>query len=178
MSARKPLQFLGISIGLGLVILAAAYLAPPRIGGKKTTVLNQAIGLETSVNCFFTDYGYLPENKERIKTAGPDGIVFLRVLLGMERTGNPLNTRGVKYLVAKEGKIDRGGLIYAKTGDDITGLYDPWGNPYVVLLDTDDDRNLSFRLGNRQVELKDRRVAVFSPGPDHKEGTADDVRTW
>lgn len=179
MSARKPLLFLGISIGLGLVFLAVGFLSQPGTRPtKKMKALNQATGVEVAVNSFFTDYGYLPGNKERIKTAGPDGILFLRVLLGMERADNPLNSREVKYLIAKEDTVDRGGLIYAKNGQDITGLFDPWGNPYVVLLDTDNDGKLAFRWGDRQVELKGRHAAVFTPGQDHKEGTADDVRTW
>ncbi len=179
MSARKPLLFLGISIGLGLVLLAVGFLAQPGMKPtKKLKALNQAFRVETAVNTFFTDYEYLPGNKERIKTAGPDGILFLRVLLGLERVDNPLNTRGVKYLIEWEGETGRNGLIYTKTGDDITGMFDPWGNPYVVLLNTDNDGKLAFRWGDRQVELKGRRVAVFSPGPDGKEGTADDVRTW
>mgnify|MGYP000848929468 CR=1 FL=1 len=173
MSAHKPLRSWRVPILLGLTILvglAATYSRTrPRPGCGGSTVLNQATGLETSVNCFFSDYGYLPGNKERLKTDGPDGIMSLRVLLGMERSGNPLNTREVKYLIAKEGKIDRGGLIYTKAGDDITGLYDSWGNPYVVLLDTDNDGTLAFRWGDHLVELKGRRAAVFTPGEDHKE---------
>lgn len=177
MSTRKLLLFLCISIGLGLVFFAVVFLAQSRTTSKKMKALNQATRLETSVNSFITDYGYLPGNKERIKTAGSDGILFLRVILGLEHTIT-LNTRGVKYLVESDSEISKNGLIYTKTGQDISGQFDPWGNPYVVLLDTDHNNTLSFRLGNRQVELKNRRVAVFSPGPDHKEGTADDVRTW
>lgn len=169
-------MLLGLTVVVGL---AARYSFPEsRPGCRRSLVLNQATGLETAVNSFFTDFEYLPGNKERFRTAGPDGILFLSVLLGRERVDNPLNTRGVKYLIEWEGETGRNGLIYAKNGQDITGMFDPWGNPYVVLLDTDNDGKLAFRWGDRQVELKDKCVAVFTPGLDGKEGTADDVKTW
>ena len=60
----------------------------------------------------------------------------------------------------------------------LEGLFDSWGSPYTVELDSDGDNKLRFILGSKTVELPDRIVAVHSPGPDGKQGTRDDVTTW
>ncbi|MDP4719761.1 MAG: hypothetical protein NWR51_02310 [Akkermansiaceae bacterium] len=58
------------------------------------------------------------------------------------------------------------------------GLYDEWGNPFTVFLDTDADGVLDLKLDMRETRLEGRKVAAVSPGKDGKLGTADDVRTW
>ena len=97
----------------------------------------------------------------------------------MEPAGeNPQNTRHVKFLSVKEGKKKRGGLIYAADGRSVEGLYDSWGFPYTVEIDTDYNETLEFKRGSKIETLKARIVAVHSPGPDGKQGTRDDVTTW
>lgn len=142
---------------------------------RKVTTLATATALESAVNNFFTEYGKLPGTHERITTENPTGISLLTVLLGLEKTEI---IRSVKFLAVREGKNHKNGLIYSVSGNSVEGLFDPWENPYTVILDTDYDEILRFKTGSKDVELKGRRIAVFSPGPDHKEGTSDDVRTW
>jgi hypothetical protein len=81
-------------------------------------------------------------------------------------------------LSVREGKNRKNGLIHSQSGDSVEGLFDPWGNPYTVILDTDDDEFLRFKIAGKDVKLNGRRVSVFSPGADRKEGTDDDIRTW
>ena len=145
------------------------------IRAKTTTTLSTAIALESAVHNFYTEFGKLPVTEDRVKTDTPTGISFLTIILGLEKSEN---IRGIKFLSVKEGKNRKNGLIYPESGDAIEGLFDPWGNPYTVILDSDYDEFLRFKIGTKDIELKGRRVAVFSPGPDHKEGTGDDVRTW
>jgi hypothetical protein len=144
---------------------------------KRTSQLQMATALETAIYNFHTEYGKLPITENRVKTDTPSGITLLTVLLGLEKSGEHQNTRDIKFLSVREGKNRKNGLIYSESGDSIKGLFDPWGNPYTVVLDTDLDEILRFKLGGKDIELKNRRVAAFSPGPDHQEGTSDDVRT-
>lgn len=135
--------------------------------------------LETAVNNFFTEYGKLPNVDSKITTDSPAGIQLLHILLGIEPAGeNPQNTSHVKFLSVKEGKEKRDGLIYAADGRSVEGLYDSWGNPYTVEIDTDYNEILEFKRGSRTETLKGRRVAVHSPGPDGIHGTRDDITTW
>ncbi len=156
---------------------------------KRTKCLAVCTGIEGAVNGFFTDYGILPtsttasagsDDSPAISTTEADGIALVTVLLGMENT---LNTRSVKYLTVKEGKNNKDGVIY--TGDTaIQGLYDPWGGPYWVQMDTNYDEMVKPKpkAANATVTLHGRRVAVWSNGADAATGadgkTADDVITW
>lgn len=185
-AAGRTRAFAGLFLG-GLVLAAglAAPSADKRTIKKAQTVttLHMATKVEEACQNFQVEYGYPPSGLPVLTTDSADGITLLNVLSGLESASSPLlNPRGIKFLTVREGKRvgnrGRSGLIWSNDSSMIEGLFDPWGNAFTVFLDTDDDNTLSFRLGNRQVELKNRRVAVFSPGPDHKEGTEDDVRTW
>jgi hypothetical protein len=147
----------------------------PRGYGTRIAVTS----LETAVNNFFTEYGKLPSVGSKVTTDTPDGIQLLHILLGMEPAGeNPRNASHVRFLSVKEGKEKRDGLIYAADGRSVEGLYDTWGNPYTVEIDTDYDEILEFKRGSKIETLKGRRVAAHSPGPDRKDGTRDDITTW
>jgi hypothetical protein len=146
---------------------------------RKTTSLATAIAIESAVNCFYIEYGTMPDVGTRVKTDTPEGVKLLVILLGLEdKAANPQNKRGVKFLSVKEGKDHRNGLVYSPKGDRPEGLYDRWANPYTVELDTQYREQLQFTIASRAVDLKGRRVAVYTPGPDKKLGTSDDVRTW
>ena len=145
---------------------------------KKVTALNNAKSVEAALTNFFTEYGDLPHVPNQVTTDTPDGVKFLNVVMGIETGANPQNTRGVKFLSPPQGKDKQGGLIYDSSGKSVAGLYDSWGNPYGVVLDTDFDERLQFQWGDQSVDLKGRRAAVFSAGPDRKLGTSDDIRTW
>ncbi len=175
-----------------IAVLAAAGFAAGNAAiqkARKVTCLNQATGIETSVNSFFTDYGYMPKEGSTDTTVKTDKeVTLLTVLLGLEgNSGNILNSRGVKYLVAKEGKKvgtkGSGGLIYNSTGSAVTGLYDPWGGGYSVMMDLDFDEKLIpvTAAGGKSITLNGRRVAVWSDGADGVNGggkSSDDVTTW
>jgi len=149
------------------------------IRAKSATTLATATALEAAVNNFFTEYEKLPHIEKRVTTNSSQGIELLKILLGLEpASSNPQNYRQIKLLSVREGKNRKNGLIYPQSGDSIEGLFDSWGNPFTVILDKDNDEIVRFKVATKDIELKDRRIAVFSPGPDHKEGTPDDIRTW
>jgi type II secretory pathway pseudopilin PulG len=156
---------------------------------KRLTCQNQATGIEQAVNGFVTDYGAMPKDGSTDTTVETDkDNTLLLVLLGMEGdSGTVLNTRGVKYLTAKEGKKQGtkgiNGLIYNANGSSVTGLYDPWGGGYNVILDLDFDEKVQPQpsAGGTLKTLNGKRVAVWSDGADGVNGggkAADDVKTW
>ena len=166
-----------------IAVLASAGFAAGHAAiqkARKTTALATATALESAVNNFFNDYGFMPKDGSGDIVVKTDtDTEFLRVLLGMETTKN---TRGVRYLSVKEGKGNKNGLIYADGGNNIRGLFDPWGGGFNVMLDLDYDEKLNVRpAGGGSFNLNGRRVAVWSDGADGVKGggkMADDVRTW
>lgn len=147
---------------------------------KTVTSIATAAALESAINSIYTEYGKLPDvGSNRVTTSSPEGLKLLNILLGLdEKSDNALNSRAIKFLSAREGKNNKNGLIYATDLKSAEGLYDPWGSPYTIILDTEYKEHLHFTLGSQTIDLKGRRVAAFSPGPDKKLGTADDVRNW
>ncbi len=150
---------------------------------KKATALTTCTALETAVGSFYTEYGAMPKDgmtSDVVVETNASGIPFLKVLLGLEGTGdNVLNTRAIKSLSVKEGKNNKNGLIY--NGDNVAGLFDPWGGPYKVALDGDNDEKLNVTPTNgTTVTLRGRRVAAWSEGADYDSARkiADDVYTW
>ena len=69
------------------------------------------------------------------------------------------------------------------SGDTVTGLYDPWGGLFNVMLDLDYDEKVIVKPkgASANTTLNGRRVAVWSDGADGKTATGksnDDVKTW
>jgi hypothetical protein len=171
----------GLILGYTSVYLAVSDRGNDRVLNRARTVstLATTTALESAVNSFHIEYDKLPDVANRITTNSPQGVELLHILLGLkENSTNPQNSRQIKFLSIREGKNRKNGLVYSESGDSVDGLFDPWGNPYTVILDTDHDELLRFKIADKDVELKGRRVAVFSPGADQKEGTDDDIQTW
>ncbi len=106
---------------------------------------------------------------------------LLQVLLGETIIG--LNTRRIAFLNPTMGKGGANGLVGK---DDHFSLVDPWGQPYRVTMDTNEDN----KLANPDAENQDptlskdasrqlpSSVIVESAGQDKKFGTLDDVVSW
>jgi prepilin-type N-terminal cleavage/methylation domain-containing protein len=170
-----------VVISIFVVLAAAGFGAGLMAINKanKATALATASALQLAINNFYTDYGSLPNVNERVKTDSGDGTKLLEILLGLEPDyGSVQNTRGVKYLTAKETKTKSKGLLYNASGRSIEGLYDSWGSPFTVELNTQLENQLKFTVGSKPVTLNAVNCAVYSPGTDKKLGTADDVKTW
>lgn len=153
---------------------------------KKTTAMATCIALESAINNFYTEYGAMPTNGSADETIDTkDGnSALIKALLGLETGTNVLNTRGIKFLSVKEGKNKMNGIVYSTTGTSVTGIFDPWGGTYKVILDGDYDEKVkpAPKGGSASVQLNGRRAAAWSDGADGKGGApgkaADDVVTW
>ena len=173
-----------------IAVLASAGFAAGNAAiqkARKTTALSAATAIESAVNNFYTEYGFMPVDGDEDKVIDTKtDIEFLKVLLGAEaESPPPKNSRKVKFLSVREGKGKKGGLQYSENGTTIEGLFDPWGGPYQVALDLDYDEKVKVKpkgTGSTEKTLNGRRVAVWSDGADGASTgsgkVSDDVVTW
>lgn len=172
----------GIVLGCFLALVGLDALITPNRAvtkAKKVTSLATATALESAINTTYNEYGRIPNVGSSVTTDSPEGLKLLNILLGIDvKSDNSLNSRSIKFLTVKEAKNKKNGLIYSADEKSAEGLYDPWGNPYTVVLDTQYKEHLQFTMGKKAIDLKGRRSAAFSPGPDGVLGSSDDVRTW
>lgn len=173
-----------------IAVLAALGFAGVTAAIKKarTTQGNvAAISIRDAVDRFVNEYNRLPDipatQGTPIQTDQADGIQLLQVLLAEETAPDPDNRRRIAFLDLPQAKANKGGLVYGAGGTALTGLFDPFGNPYQILLNVDyEDRMLgtfngATGGGTRQVDVRRQNVVVFSPGADKEAGTPDDIRT-
>ena len=147
--------------------------------GRRSHTQQTTISIATASDQFYTEYNCVPDVPVRVTTDSADGIRLMNILAGLIRTDAPSgNPRGFKFLSIKEGKGKQDGVIYDSDGKFIVGVFDEWGNPFTIFLDTDYNEILHLKEGSREVTLKGRRAAVVSPGEDGKLGTGDDIKTW
>lgn len=168
-----------VVIAIIAVLAAAGFAAGNAAIQRARKVSGQAIAtsVDSAVTSFYNDNGYLPDVGDRVETDAGNGVELLKILLGEEGGGSDVqNKKGIRYLTVKEGKSGRDGLIY--NGNAVRSLKDPWGNPFIVVMDTEYEDKLTFQLGGTSVTLNGKKVAVFSYGADKKGGTADDVKSF
>ena len=141
-----------------------------------------ARALAMSVESFFNEYGYLPVPEKEgssldlgFVTDEEPGVEVLRILMGKDQDRNP---RGVPFLKPHEGKDRKGGLIHEESTGKVTGMFDPWGNPYQMVFDSDYNEEIVVNIMGKPETVKGQHVLVYSAGKDRKLGTADDVRSW
>ncbi|RYD40305.1 MAG: hypothetical protein EOP85_14480 [Verrucomicrobiaceae bacterium] len=185
MTRGKPGATLAAVVGCLVAVITVAFAAyglwdrKSMIICKRSPHLSQISAVESAVNNFQIEYGFLPSSEPRLKTDNPAGIKLLAVLLGMERESPEMvNKRRIWFLSTKEVSERKGGLLYNSTRDSVEGLFDAWGNPLIVELDVENRGELLINYGPRTVELKGRAVAAYSAGKDKKIGTQDDLRNW
>ncbi len=127
-----------------------------KVKKKGTEVAGKTLMMELSlaVESFYDEYGYLPEGENEgvsFSGAGRDesaalnaseGVfytdaTFMAALLGLDEEQNPDKRVFFESNPYQKGK---GGLLYENNSKDSAAvLLDPWGNPYVVRLDLDQD---------------------------------------
>lgn len=177
------LVVISIIIVLAAMAFGAANLAMNK--AKKTQALNVETALQTAIDAYYNDYSKLPSvgaNTDEIDTTSEAGKQLIVILLGKENSsGSSMqNPKQIPYLSVQEGKAKKGGLIYSKNGTGasaIEGIYDPWGNPYKIVMDTDYDDEIQDPIKPGQI-IRNKHCIIYTLGPDKKPNTADDVKTW
>lgn len=155
---------------------------------KKTKARKICVTMDQAVLSFYDEYGHMPvvgsstADREVVTDTG-DGLKLVTILLGYEsETSSMENKKKVRFFEAPEAKAKRDGISYAGSGSSSTntveGLFDPWGQPYRVVLDADYDEMLKDPLATGK-QLR-RRVATYTWGRNKKSdrGGGDDVSSW
>jgi len=195
-------RFTMTHISVLLVILVLLGLMIPAIHGPsrgiKTEALNDETQFVTAINAFYTDYGYYPceknngdDSKDYFANGGPDEAKLLNILRANENDAsvtkfNPKHTIYLDVPMARDRDHPMSGI-----GPD--GVwYDPWGNPYLVKIDSNYKGTvLNPYSANAGIPKLPDGVIVWSLGPDGKGATSatgngdrntgfnrDDVLSW
>ena len=170
-----------------IVVLAALSFGAAQTAIKKANTLKSkttATAVASSVEQYYQEYSKLPTiggASDEVRTEGEAGIELLLVLLGKEDdTGTMQNPRKLPFLTVETGKNkNKGGLVYSNggAGGQIEGLYDAWGQPFYIKMDTEYEDEILDPLTQGNV-VRDKKVIVYSYGPDKKIGGGDDVKSW
>lgn len=145
--------------------------------------------LRIAITSFQIECGHFPGQSEqsqasdtRLLSTGP----LIDCLLGQNTAWNRKEIKFVDLMTARDGKF---GYVPAE-GSNPCRLVDLWGNPYVILLDTNGDgkvqnpdiRNADPAIAHSETspapEFLPVEIAIHSFGKDGIEGTADDVVSW
>lgn len=160
---------------VAIIALLAAILVPS-LGVAQKTARNRKADLEcnsikTAVDQFFAEFHYMPwkvsNDKDRVgddkwATSAADQQGVIEMLQGENKLGKSyldISSRG-----SGKGSSDESGK----------GVFlDPWGNVYRIGLDRNLDQQIDFNG-----KAYKARVLVYSLGPDGKDNTKDDIRTF
>jgi type II secretory pathway pseudopilin PulG len=169
-----------------IIVLAAMSLGGIQIAQRKAKTLQSqadATALQQAIDQYYQEYSKLPgiaSNSNEIQTVGEGGVELLTILLGKEDdTGRMQNPRRIPFLNVKESRnANKGGLVYSNggAGGQIQGLYDAWGRPFNIRLDTEYEGEIDDPLIQGNV-VRNKSAIVYSFGQDGRLGT-DDVKTW
>lgn len=182
-------------IELLVVVAIIALLAAGSVGGygkvmnmvKAATAKKVAVELAASVSSYYADYDTLPVTATGSDWDGDtkDEADFLAVLAA---------TGDVKMNSKKHNYLD--GFKQAKVTDDMVKdgidfsdptapkLYDPWGQPYIVYMDTNYDGEIQNPIdGDTPAILRGKRCIIYStgrPGPQNAPNTvtSEFIKSW
>lgn len=192
--SKKGFTLIELLVVIAIIaVLAAAGFAGGNAAlqkARKVTAQAAATSVVTAIDQFYTEYSSLPSGSGKMETETPngDGVKLLNILAALEGSGDIENERKIKFLSLKESTSgNRDGVVYDNTGDKITGLYDPWGEPYFIHLDngtgtdtTGYDEKLTVKPLSSNINLNGRRAAVYSLGVKNAgdASTTTLVKTW
>lgn len=155
---------IAILAGILLGVIRAALLRADRAKAQA-----QIADIVNAVKNFYAEYGVwpCPDNGSTDKTYSSDQHKVMNMLRGLDKT---INSRGIIFLEVPSDALNLTNNTYL----------DPWGNAYVIALDTDfDNRCLltSIGPGSPSGVLTGRQVAVWSWGPNPGD-TNQLIRSW
>lgn len=187
-SNRRGFTLIELLVVIAIIaVLAAAGFAAGTAAmnrAKRLTAQNASASVALAVNNFYSDETSLPDPQTNsadaeFNTKSGDGIKLLEILAGID--GGDQNSKKVRYLNVAEAKNGRGGIEYSSDGKSIKGMFDPFGQPFYIMLDYDYDERLTVRPQNvPQTILNGKRVAVYSLGvPNPADAKANTVaKSW
>lgn len=170
-----PLIILG---AWGAVLLWADLKATKN--ANKSEALSAISHLILACESYFEEYQQFPlgsdTNTDQVQlTNGKENDTLMTALCSrssaMDESYKTLNffTFDKKAIDGKDGLLRNEDGSYAE-------LFDPWGSPYHVLLDYDYNNQLRAPFTGKIIP--DKKILIWSPGPDKESGTEDDIRSW
>ena len=163
----------GLSFGAFTAVQASA---------RKTQANAMISGIQNAMANYFNEYGKHPvPNGGRSARESPIELqgTFLAILMGTD-AGKKFNPRKIQFLEPKEAKDGFNGVVMA--GTNPSSLNDPWGNPYVALLDANYDGKVTNPddSGESDARFVNQDSIVWSTGPDgdDSQNGAPGVSVW
>jgi len=145
-----------------------------------------AVQLATGISSYQTEYRRLPIETGRLGETDvllETDEVLMGILLGAEKNrNNPTRTVFFNGTKNATGRPPKDGLAFNNDGSG--RLYDPWGNLYRVMMDSDHNQRIEPPFRKRQLvgaNIVAKDIVVWSLGPDGEEtgdGTKDNICTW
>jgi prepilin-type N-terminal cleavage/methylation domain-containing protein len=193
-SSRRAAGFtlVELLVVIAIIVILVALAVPAILGalekGRMVAALNAATGLEQAIDAYYDVYGALPvDSNVPFTTNGSTGGELLAVLMAKEPVSTAMkNPRKIIFFKGKESKTKRDGVFFAAAVPE--GLYDPWGNPFTVVLDHDYDQTLTVAIPQAKIPnatddgiIRNRNAAVYSLGKDPSAkliAPKDLVRSW
>jgi len=186
-NSDKKAVFLSILI-IGLLFIAGwVGVYNSGLVNPSSNSTRQAISqLQYACDDYLEEYSILPLGSTTTEdrthsTSGKTPNSLMNTLVGLEGAAleNPKERCFFEFKRSRgnSGDLLRDGLLRT---EDCAQLYDPWGNPYYVLLDYDGDRKLKDPHSGEIIE--GNRALIWSLGPDGKSGTKktnkDNIYSW
>jgi len=170
-----------------LALIATSLFLLLKFSTEKNRRISSAMeamkGLTQACDAFFEEYQQLPlahtQAIDSVKqTTGDQKTNIMPPLLGPRLPARE-SPKSMTFFAYKEPQDKKGGLLRNDAGT-YAELFDPWGNPYHVLLNYDYNDELQSPHDGKII--KDRRVLIWSTGPDGKQGTPetdkDNICSW
>jgi hypothetical protein len=171
----KLLLFLLFAAFLAALLLPTNSCPPGKPPLDKFSMANVAAALAH----FHLEYGKWPIESSSDALTTTEGLLLLSLLAQDHAT----NLRGIKFIDLQPVQKGRPGL----TGDPPT-LVDSWGQPYHIILDTNNDGQVpnpeatadpDWKVKVHATDTLKARAAIYSSGPDRNPNTwEDNITNW
>jgi prepilin-type N-terminal cleavage/methylation domain-containing protein len=149
-----------------LITLGAKGLRSARISAKKAQALVEMKSIETAIKAYLTTYGKLPVEAGDQGASDPEpgeafSLTVIDILTAVNTSDNPREIVFIEPQIASS----------AATGN---AFLDPWGEPYLIALDT--DYNGTFNYDGETIR---RKAGVVSIGLNNLTGASGDIlKSW
>ncbi|MEM1442535.1 MAG: hypothetical protein AAGF67_09345 [Verrucomicrobiota bacterium] len=147
---------------------------------KVTHAENTAYNLKNAISSYFVEYREYPFEIKGLDLTVPTDQTLMTILCGMDHPGvEERNPRKIHFYSGRPAKFEDGrysqGMLLTESSEAL--LWDPFGNHYLVRVDTNFD-NQVVDPETPESNLAEI-VAVWSAGPDGDFSTwKDNIKTW